>query len=158
MSIFKAAILYIQDRADDLAPQLRRLWRAHSEWKALEPSGLHVPFSRAHLMTWVVAAHLTGQFEFAALLLTGFCGLLRPGELLQLRRQHLVFPEESTADADILFCAIPWHETTNARSRDGSQHATIRDSLVIKYIRRVVRAHDPDDRVYRGTAYHLDKV
>ena len=155
LSRFRNTLLATQDRAPEVCGQLRRAWRAVSQWQALEPTRSHPPMPRSLFAAMVTAAVVADLGDFAAFLLLGWVALLRPGEALRIRRSDLIFPEETAAERELLFVALQEHKTRNGRTLDGPQHAIVRDPLVISYLRAVVRSKLPDHPVVALTHREL---
>jgi hypothetical protein len=147
ISRFRNTLLATQDRAPEVCGQLRRAWRALSQWQALEPSDPHPPMPRSLLAAMVSVAVVAELGDFAAFLLLGWVALLRPGEALRIRRRDLIFPEEIAAERELLFVALQEHKTRHGRTLDGPQHGVVRDPLVISYLRAVVRRKRADHLV-----------
>jgi len=56
--------------------------------------------------------------------------------------------EEIMAEQDLVFVALRQHKTRNGRTRDGAQHAVIRDPALVAFLRRVLHGLAPDDLVF----------
>ena len=141
-------LLALQDRRPDWCGLLGAAWRANRAWQRLEPTTPHVPMPRAVFLAMLSAAVHYQQFPFGVLLILGFVCLLRPGELLNLTRDHVLLPEDLGAGQNVIFVAIPSHKTVG---QCGQQHVLLREPLFIAWIRAVIGPLPGHSRVFSGS-------
>ena len=73
-------------------PMLVAPWNVIRTWESLEPVTHHPPMPVSVLRALAVTALARDWPKFGVLLVVGFFGLLRPSELLSLRRQDHALP------------------------------------------------------------------
>jgi len=155
---FRQLILAMQDRCSRWAPDLKRAWRALTAWEAVEPSCPHYPLPQEIWKAMVTLAIMLEHPRAAAVLLLGFLGMMRPGEVLRLRRCDVSLPGDRLEDDGCVFVAIWTHKT---RSRGaGAQHAKIADPLAVNWLGRLLAVLNlPDDaQVYPASPQSFRRV
>ena len=105
LSVATHAILAVQKRLPRFRGHLKPAWDSIASWKLQEPLNMRVPLPYPVLLAMVLTcfsrgfiSHRKKAFEWIALgvgLLTGFTGLLRPGELCGAQRGHLTVPSDA---------------------------------------------------------------
>jgi len=143
---FSTCLLALSDKGVS-KEVLKLAWRANKRWKSLEPSTPHVPMPRCVLLALFSLFAGYGEVEFACLILLGFSCLLRPGEMLGLRRQNLVFPEDSGGRHELIYVCLPSHKT---HVQVGQQHVILRDLAIVRYLRTVFGSKHPDRLLFEG--------
>ena len=79
------AILGVVDLRRDLRRHLQSAWDVADTWQGLLPLLSHLPMPAALLRAMASLAIIWGWKDIAFLLLLGFAGCMRPGELMRLR-------------------------------------------------------------------------
>ena len=110
LSIGKHAVLFVQIVKPRLRFQLKAVWASLKAWEEQEPSQLRAPIPLPVLLGVLCQARMTAQLQdnpkervkllrFSALVGLGYFGLLRPGELLKLRKEDVDLPNQLTFGA-----------------------------------------------------------
>ena len=73
---------------------LPNTWKLFATWRKLEIPARAPPIPKVLLRSFVAYALAHNDLFFAALLLLGFCALLRTGELLKVRSNHLLLDQK----------------------------------------------------------------
>lgn len=101
-----------------------------------------IPLSPEIVMAMASTAFLQRLPRLAALLLVGFLGLLRTGEMVTLcKRQFLILGGGSLA-------VIMLEETKTSRRSNFSEHVTIQDPAVVRFLVKVLKPLNPDDKLF----------
>jgi hypothetical protein len=113
----------IRDRKPEWSHSLRAAWDVDRKWQVEEPVTHRTPLPASTFRAAFVIALLFGFIPFAATLLLGFLGGLRPGELLRIIRRTILLPSDLGADDQIIFVVI---EKPKTRKRSAAtQHVII---------------------------------
>lgn len=132
--VFAETINATVDRHAHLRGHLSSVWAVLSKWEEAEP------VERAYIMppsvfcAAVSLAVLWRWERFAAALLIGVHGLLRPAEILGLYRKHLILPRDMMSSERICYIAILNPKTRRFLPR---QHARISDELSVLFLDHV---------------------
>ena len=136
LRLAKHSILFVQVLRPDLKHNLRRSWETVKSWEETIPSGLRTPLPLCMLMSMMCRARmeaeehqsqpqvLTKWLTFSALLGLGFFGLLRPGELLSLRRRHIALANSLTFARSAVTVAI--EKPKNFRQLGSTQFVSVK--------------------------------
>ena len=144
----------IADALPELARALPRAKRFLAGWQR----GLVI--SRAPPLPAVAAAAIAGcawptDQVFAVCVLLMFSALLRPGELFQLRVEHLSWPQ---APAVVDRCSIGLRFLTKtSAAKHAHEHATVHDARVARLL-RVVFANAPKKGLLWSRSPHAFRV
>ena len=107
-------------------PKLRRVlqpaWDTAFSWKRAEPGAHHHAMPWQILLGLVALALSWGWPQVAATLALAWGGLLRIGEILQAKRQHLLMPQDIGYTIDYLLFSI---EEPKTRHR-GARHQSVK--------------------------------
>ncbi|CAE7563489.1 unnamed protein product [Symbiodinium natans] len=131
-----------------LRSSLAAPWNLVKTWEQLEPVQHHPPVPKAVNDALVVTALLWRWPRMAALLVLGFFGLLRPSELIGLRRQDLALPGDHFEE-DVLYIRVP-HPKTRFRAAT-SQHVRVEFPGVATWITLVVGTTPMWRRIWNGS-------
>ena len=107
LQLAKHGILFCQVSRPQLRSQLKQSWSTLKAWEEQMPGKLRPPLPIAVMMGMLCEARILAEqcsnekdrqkwLVFSALVMTSFFGLLRPGELLNLRRRHVGLPNHVT--------------------------------------------------------------
>lgn len=106
-------------------------WQTLKKWEEAEPVERSMVMPASVLQAGVSLATLWEWYRFAAALLLGFHGLLRPNEFLALKRSDLVLPRYVLSDENICYVRILHSKTSRFVLR---QHARVSDELSVLYL------------------------
>jgi hypothetical protein len=135
----KHGVLFCQICRPRLKHQLKQTWASLKAWEEREPTQLRSPLPIAVLLGLVCQARInskaaTSQSEsqkwmvFSILCLAGFFGLLRPGELLALRKKDIGLPNH--VNLSLPCVTISLEKPKNFRQLGTQQFATIKHPVV----------------------------
>ena len=114
-----------------LKGQLSAVWLLVTKWEEAEPVERAMVMPPAVFSVAVAVALLWNWPRFAAALLIGFHGLLRPAEFIELHREHLVLPRDVLSQDQICYVAILHAKTKRYMLR---QHARISDATSVMFL------------------------
>ena len=118
--------------------RLAEAWKAHGVWVRATPHRTRVPLDETLLRAMLSIAVFWGWSRTAAALALGFYGLLRPGELCQIRRVHWKLPSEVRGTVgDGVVLAFMRAKTRYRAAR--LQSVVLRDSTAILLLESVSR-------------------
>lgn len=160
LRIAKHAVLFTQTWRPRLRKSLQCTWQTLRAWEEQQPSSFRAPVPLPILAALVCAARRRAYFDcegdqrelwlsFAALLLVGFFGLLRPGELLALLVSDVSLPNSLSLGAP--FAVLRIQKAKNARQMGLQQFAEVRHPDAINWLSWLVeKRHAPRDRLWKG--------
>lgn len=123
-------------------------WGILRTWDQLEPTVHHPPLPIAVLRALVVTALAWGWQQYAVALVLAFFGLLRPSELLALRRQDIALPMDHLEQAVLyLRIGLPKTRTRGARS----QHVRIDETGIVALVQRYLKDLSPWQKIWNGS-------
>jgi hypothetical protein len=135
---------------------LRRAWRRCLPqswdvawvWRGLVESHSHIPMPDFVFLAFCSLSLLWNWPDIVALLIGGFLGLLRPGELHHLQGQDIIFPSHFSR-FNHMFLAIrsPKNRCICARR----EHVRIDDLEVLPLFRSIKNVLQPSDQIFAGT-------
>ena len=149
---------------------LRRAWRLAltpawdvvSEWTLREPGKPRVPVPEAGVRAAITLACCLRWTAFALFLALGWCAVLRPGELLKLRRRDVTLPSDLASRTSPLFIRIRASKTSRMRGAATHQHARVDAADVIELAEAFLGEMQPKERIfgwkYRGLRRHWDAI
>lgn len=123
-------------------------WKVVRTWETLEPSRHHPPIPRQVVFALAATALAWEWPKVAALLLLGFFGLLRPSELISLRRSDLALPSDHW-DGDVIYVRIGAPKTRLQAARD--QHVRIEEPKVATWVASVLSSTPSWSRIWQGS-------
>ena len=159
--VARAAVLYAQLVLPRVRWHLPRAWNALKGWKKALPSRARTPLpfellQYLFLFALDLAVRADSAVErrvwltMAVLLRIGFFGLMRPRELVSLRRKDLRFVEKFGAETALL-AAIKEPKTAQVESAGVHQFVTIRDPGTVAWAASLTRDMDADARLWMGS-------
>lgn len=129
--LFAETINAVIDRFPNYRGCVAAAWGTLKKWEEAEPTERAMVMP-ASIFTAAVALCLLWQWRnFAGALLLGFHGLLRPSEIIPLRRAHLVLPRDVLSADPIGYIKIIQSKTSRFMLR---QHSRISDAVTIAYL------------------------
>ena len=139
--------------------QMSGPWRVVTTWAVKYPTTPHWPIPLFVLHALVYLAVGWDWHTVAALLLLGYYGLLRPGELIALRRQDILLMHENEVGAGYILVQILEPKT---RFRRGRTHEYVKIEAPIEvlwFLELVLSRYPPQARLwpypYRTFRTHL---
>lgn len=128
---------------------LLRAWRSIKVWKDLHPWHNHIPCPIRVWLAMVSLSCLWSWPSMAVCLLIAFSGMMRPGEVVGLRLEDLMFPDTGYQSVDVLFVRVqkPKMRRLNARR----EFVKITDPYVCECIRRYKVGRDPKSRLWKSS-------
>eukprot|EP00438_Fugacium_kawagutii_P025929 Skav202348 [mRNA] locus=scaffold2638:236849:237829:- [translate_table: standard] len=106
-------------------------WATLKKWEEAEPTERAMVMPASVFQAAVALSLIWGWPIFAAALLMGFHGLLRPNEILPLNRSDLVLPRDVLSDEQICYIKLSTSKTSRFMLR---QHARISDHLTVRFL------------------------
>lgn len=146
----KHAVLLLQILRPELKHQLKKSWETLKAWEESLPSGMRSPLPVTLLVAMICQARILAfeadddsskakkWLRVSMLLGLGFFGLLRPGEMLALKRKHICFPNSITFALPAVTVTI--EKPKNFRQLGTSQFVTIKQPDTCNWI--VCCCHD----------------
>ena len=128
--LFAETINALVDLYPHLKGQLIAAWSTLSRWEG-EPTVRSMIMPASIFQAAVSLSILWGWPKFAAALLLGFHGLLRPSEFLPLLRSDLVLPRDVLSAESICYVRILHSKTSRFMLR---QHARISDRTTVRFL------------------------
>lgn len=139
----KHAVLMLQIMRPRLRRTLQNTWEALKSWEESQPSRFRAPLPLALLVAMVCcsrlrAANSTSErdremwYVFSALLLVGFFGLLRPGELVNIAGKDVSLPNSLTLGSS--FAVIRIARPKNSRQMGIQQFVELRHPDAINWL------------------------
>lgn len=123
-------------------------WGVLRTWENLEPVTHHPPIPQAVLHACVATA-LSWKWErFAVLLLLGFYALLRPSELIMLRRRDISIPGDHL-ETGVLYIRIGLPKTRNQAARN--QHVRMDEADVVMWVTQILTLVPMWSRIWSGS-------
>lgn len=105
-----------------MRPQLNQPWSMIRTWDSLQPTQHHLPVPQKVLHGMLAVCIAWNWPKIGILLALGFYGLLRPIELLSLKRKDVVLPTEHL-EGDVIFLRI--HNAKTRFRAAAAQHVRI---------------------------------
>lgn len=148
------ALASIQYHRPALKGHLQQSWKLLSLWTRLEQPRRATPLDPSLLLAFAGVLHRWQWVDLAHLTIVGFCGMLRTGEMFQLRRQDVVLPRYSH-QAAVLFL----HDTKTAqRNLLLQEKVLISEEMGIKSLKFLCRGKKPADQLVVETAPQFRSV
>eukprot|EP00971_Amphidinium_carterae_P064053 1267896-Amphidinium_carterae.1 len=92
---------------------LQSSWKAARQWKRTQPLSIRAPLPLSVLLAMSVTAWVQGWVRTASLMLLAFDACLRPGEVAQGLRSHLILPTDLAGERDTALFVIPDSKTAS---------------------------------------------
>lgn len=145
----------ITDQRREWKGTLRVAWEVVDEWLALVPAGHHLPMPRPVLRAIAALALAWNWYDVASILLVAYPCYLRPVEMRDLQRQHLLLPSDFATDDSTIYVKIPSPKTRRFGAR--LQHARASEPVVCRWLETMLRGMPKEARLFGGTSADLDK-
>ncbi|CAE7560174.1 SUF4 [Symbiodinium sp. CCMP2592] len=129
--VFSESINAVSDQFKHLRAHFAAAWGILSRWEEEEPGERSMVMPESLLRAAVTLSLLWRWPHFTGFLLLGFHALLRPSEILKLRRRDLILPRDLLTDVPVAFVRILGSKTKRFLQR---QHARISDALSVAFL------------------------
>ena len=129
--------------------RLYHSWKLCKVWHRLEPPQRAVPISPQLLAGLAGLAWAGGHQEIGAALLIGFDAMLRTGELIQLRMNHISFIKNRA------ILSLP---STKTSKRSGNQEMVVVESLLANKALQQVVSRRPGGLLLPSGAAHFRRI
>ena len=157
LSVAKHAVLFLQILRPALKGKMAESWQSLRSWEELQPGNLRSPLPFPILVLMVIvcrakAMQLAGQSQriwlaFSVLLEVGFHCLLRPGELLNIRKQDITLPHSCNFGGACV--AIRLNFPKNRRYLGRQQFVSLHHPHVINWLSWLYfSTRRPDDKLW----------
>ena len=153
----RALLGVFQELSFSYRGQLPNSSRCLRAWKRLHPAQSARPLPRSWVDLIAVTLALRGEGVAGIGILVAYEGYLRVGELLGLRREHVLLPEDAVSDFDLRDggCGLRLVST----KRGANQFARISDPAVVRYLRGLIRITPPGGLLFPSlTARKLNSL
>lgn len=128
---FAETINAVIDHFPNYKGQIPAAWTTLCRWEEAEPVERAMIMPPSIFKAAISLSLLWGWYRFTGAMLLGFHGLLRPSEILPLRRSDLVLPKDVLSDEQICYVKILRSKTSRFMLR---QHARVSDELTVLYL------------------------
>eukprot|EP00438_Fugacium_kawagutii_P006830 Skav227028 [mRNA] locus=scaffold456:256501:257304:+ [translate_table: standard] len=128
---FAETINSVVDRFPGYRHLISSAWATLKKWEEAEPTERAMVMPASVLQAGVALALVWEWPLFAAALLMGFHGLLRPNEILPLKRSDLVLPRDVLSTEQICYVKLITSKTSRFMLR---QHARISDHMTVRFL------------------------
>lgn len=168
LRIAKHAILLVQILRPRLRRGLQGAWEAVKSWEELSPSHFRPPVPLPVLACLTCKARIIAEqaksqadhrlwLLFSAFLLIGFYGLLRPGEMLNLRQNDIMLPNTLSLAGDFAVTRI--QRPKNSRQMGIQQYVEVRHPDAINWLSWMKSsAPCPDAALWPSTANRFRRM
>eukprot|EP00438_Fugacium_kawagutii_P028079 Skav223928 [mRNA] locus=scaffold2593:382825:387213:+ [translate_table: standard] len=157
----KHAVLMIQIMRPRLRRSLQSTWEVLKSWEESQPSSFRAPMPLPLLAAMVCSARIRAErsdttaerqvwFTFSTLLLVGFFGLLRPGELLNISGEDVSLPNSLTMGGS--FAVIRIRRPKNARQMGVQQFIELRHADAINWLSWLKVSQGSSQPFWKSTA------
>lgn len=128
---FAETINSVIDRFPHYRGLISAAWNTLRKWEEAEPGERAMVMPSSLFQAAVSLALLWEWPRFAGAMLLGFHGLLRPAEILPLRRQDLILPRDVMSSEAICYVKILHSKTSRFMLR---QHSRISDAASVAFL------------------------
>lgn len=164
LRIAKHAMLSFQIMRPRLRRKLQASWDAIKSWEEQQPSSFRAPVPMTLLMAITCQAVLNSEksdsrsearrwLALAVMVLTGFYGLLRPGELLNLRASDVVPPNSMSLGS--AFSVVRIARPKNARQMGIQQYVEIRHPDAANWLAWLKSERQPEAALWNSTPHRF---
>ena len=147
---FASTVQAVTDVRHDLRRGLQPAKDVIEAWKQYLPGSNHLPLPVQLCRAMMALAWVWGWCDVAMLIAIGFLAMLRPGELVRLRRRNLVFPADLLLVANFFLVGIEHPKMRRVAARH--EHVRVEEALITSWLQRLLAGWGPDARLFKGTA------
>eukprot|EP00438_Fugacium_kawagutii_P002050 Skav230092 [mRNA] locus=scaffold3264:40338:47439:- [translate_table: standard] len=148
---FRHLVVYMQREFPSLKGSLQPAWDVILRWEELEPVEHRRPLPFAMMAAMVCLAIAWGWLRIAGVILIGFHGCCRPGEVLRAQRAQLVLPCDLGLTSGPAYLRVQ-KPKPGRRGMGRIQHAKINDDEVVFFLVHVFKDFTGDTLLYDGTS------
>ncbi|CAK9004203.1 Guanylate-binding protein 7, partial [Durusdinium trenchii] len=138
-----------------LRSSLAAPWSVLKTWDMLEPVTHHPPMPVQVLYALAGTAMAWQWPHFAALLVLGFFGLLRPSELIGLRRQDLSLPQDHWGD-NVIYVRVSQPKTRFRAA--AAQHVRLDEAGIAGWVQTIFGSMPMWRKLWPGGATYLFRL
>lgn len=157
LQIAKHAVLFCQVCRPRLRRRLKQTWSTLKAWEEQEPGKLRPPLPIPVLMGMLCQSRILSQLAdsrgekhkwltFSTLIAVGFFGLLRPGELLNLKRRDIELANQ--VNLCLPCVTISLDKPKNFRQLGFKQFTTVKHLVTCEWISWLCLELKPDDKLW----------
>ncbi len=149
---FRHLVVMLHQRYPLLRPVSHPVWELLNKWEILCPVTHRAPLPYILMKAMFSVAACWGWWRWAGVLLLGFEGLARIGEVLNATRMELVLPcDNLDSETGSAFMKIP-HPKPRSRGRGKVQHIKVNRAEVVKFLEKVFSRLHPVCKLYPMSA------
>ena len=163
----KHGVLLMQVLRPQLRHKLPQTWSTLKAWEEQEPSKLRAPMPIVILMGLLCQARVNSELscstithdkwmDFSVLLAVGFFGLLRPGELIQLRKKDVCLPNNLSLCLPRATLCI--QKPKNFRHLGHQQFSTIKQAPTCEWLAWLCSKRDVEDLLWSYSASEFRRL
>eukprot|EP00438_Fugacium_kawagutii_P000120 Skav218734 [mRNA] locus=scaffold1346:878540:884943:+ [translate_table: standard] len=147
---FRHLVVYVRREFSGFKGHLQPAWDIISRWEEIEPVEHRRPLPFGLMSAMVVLSISWGWLRVASVILIGFFGCCRPGEVLRADRCQLVHPNDLGVSSGPCYLRIQ-KPKPGRRGMGRTQHARISEQDVVLFLSSVFSSAKADDKIYPGT-------
>ena len=150
------AINGVVDLDRTLRRKLTPAWDVVEAWRSVAPATNHVPCPSSLALAMFSLATAWGWWDVGILILLGFLGILRPGEMLRLRPADILPPSVLLLPTLTAYVSIrdPKQKRTTARR----EHVLVEDAAFVAFLEEWLACHGaPTRKIFKGKASDFRK-
>lgn len=143
LRVAKHGVLLVQVLRPRLRHSLQSTWTAIKAWEEQKPANFRPPLPATLLAALTCKARIVAErccdseeaarwMSLSVLILTGFFALLRPGELLGLKKQDVILPDTLSMGTE--FAVLKIARPKNARQMGVQQYVELRHADFINWL------------------------
>lgn len=145
--MYRHLVVFVQQHFLEAKPLMSRPWGMVARWEKIEPTTHRVPLPLIVFKAMVGVSLGWGWTYFTAILVLGFCGIMRPSEPLNAKRRDLVLPSDRLEPgSETVFLQI-CKSKTSRRGLGRVQHASIQDGRYAALLEVIYRNHDVEAKL-----------
>ena len=151
---YTLAVLAVADEDRSLRRELSAAWEVDWAWKSLTPAHSHIPMPLELLLALVSLALLWKWSGIATLLLLGFTGALRRGEIQPLSPQHVLLPQMLGVYSESFFM-IRIFNPKMRRLAARMEHARVEEPGLLGWLSAVLEVWPASAPFFAGSPHQL---
>jgi len=148
---FRHLVVYAQRMHPGFRGHLQPAWNLINRWEELEPVVHRRPLPLRMVQAMISLALFWNWTRVACVIMIAFFGCCRPGEVLQAKRRHLVFPVDLAQTSGPMFLRIS-KPKPGRRGMGRVQHAKISQESIVSFLETVFSGMHGNQPVYPGSA------
>ena len=148
---FRHLVVYAQRMHPGFRGHLQPAWNLINRWEELEPVVHRRPLPLRMVQAMISLALFWNWTRVACVIMIAFFGCCRPGEVLQAKRRHLVFPVDLAQTSGPMFLRIS-KPKPGRRGMGRVQHAKTSQESIVSFLETVFSGMHGNQPVYPGSA------